>query len=65
MKGLKEINKDCKSAHRIPDDWKVSCYQCDWKGKLSECPSEEYQETWEMPKYQAPVCPECGEYIEI
>jgi hypothetical protein len=49
----------------VPEDWGVTCYECEWEGMISECPIEKDQESWEMPEYGVAVCPECGAGIEL
>lgn len=57
-----EENKDNMGP---PPDCKVRCYDCGWKGIISECIILQDQETWEMPIYNYWACPECEEPIDV
>ena len=62
------LNDLINSLDCIPEDQldpEVACNDCEWQGLLSDCPIEIEQDTWEMPEYQVPICPKCGEVIEI
>ncbi len=58
IKILEETNNKIKA----PDNAKVFCEECDWKGILSDCETAMDSEGWEYPEYEVIVCPKCGEY---
>jgi len=51
----------------IPSDLAVSCdnEECNWHGLLQDCDIERDSEGWENPEYEVPVCPKCGEEVDI
>ncbi len=65
MTFLPGLSRDNENSMEIPEDYKVCCGECDWKGKYSDCPSIEESEGWEYPTYMVPVCPKCEAGVEI
>jgi hypothetical protein len=35
------------------------CSECGWKGKCSDCETEEESDGWESPIYTIHLCPKC------
>ena len=66
-KNAKRIrDRDRQSINgEMPKDPPCTCYDCGWKGYISDCNVEEDSDGWEYPTYLVAVCPSCGYAVEV
>lgn len=65
MSDLRKLMPEDNSI-QIPEDAIWNCIDCDWRGLVSECPTEPEPIGFvEGPWYDMPICPECGGGVEV
>jgi len=48
-----------EDPNAIPKADMCGCSNCGWKGKCSDCETEQEQDGWENPPYTIHLCPVC------